>query len=591
MEEALRESEAFTRAILSSLTAHITVLDSDGNIIAVNSAWERFARENGGSTLIRTGVGMNYLEVCQNASGESAEEAHRAYVGIQSVLDGSLEEFILEYPCHSPTEKRWFLLYATPFYTKQGGAIISHINITSRIRAEKALREMYIKLEKSNEDMLTILDQLRLGIIIIDESNKVSFMSKRCQPFMERTTEETVGKYWDEVCPFHQDQRETLEKILKASQLDSPKMSVDHVTLEGKRYRLEIEVHEDPRNSRWKILFLYDLSEVHILRKKLEEKASLGDLIGKSHPMKLIFQQIQDLSKVDSTVLIEGDTGTGKELVARALHSLSNRKGGPFIAINCAGLSESLVASQLFGHKRGSFTGAISDQKGVFEAAQGGTLFLDEIGDLPLSIQTNLLRVLQEREITRIGETQPRKIDVRLIAATNRDLIKEVSEGKFRRDLLYRIRVARIHLPQLRERLEDIPLLVNHFLRLLSASTGKLVQDVDVDTMRILMNHEWPGNIRELRNVIESAVIKCKGKILHADTLPPELFISERQAPIPNEIILDKKSNLRRRIIDALNEAKGNKAVAARLLGVGRTTLYRHLKDLGLISFENKART
>ena len=234
-----------------------------------------------------------------------------------------------------------------------------------------------------------------------------------------------------------------------------------------------MDVKDDPRDARGKIFFLYDVTEVHDLRRLLDERAQFHDLLGKSKAMQLVYQQIRDVARVDSTVLIEGETGTGKELVARAIHSSSHRKDKPFVAVNCAGLTESLLSSQLFGHKRGAFTGAIEDHQGLFEAANGGTLLLDEIGDIPMTVQNQLLRVLQEREIVRLGESRPRKIDVRVLAATHRSLSDEAAKGNFRSDLFYRIRVARISLPPLRDRREDIPLLAASFLAQFSAAEWK----------------------------------------------------------------------------------------------------------------------
>ena len=283
---------------------------------------------------------------------------------------------------------------------------------------------------------------------------------------------------------------------------------------------MEVDVQDDPRDPPAKIFFLYDVSEIYDLRRLLNEKAQFHDLVGKSEPMQQVYQQIGDLAKVDSTVLIEGETGSGKELVARAIHASSHRSEKPFVAVNCAGLTESLWGSQLFGHKRGAFTGAISDHQGLFEAANGGTLFLDEIGDIPMNVQTSLLRVLQEQEITRLGESKPRKIDVRVIAATQHNLSEEVAKGRFRVDLLYRIRVARIQLPPLRARREDIPLMVAWFLGQCRAAIGKPVQNLSQEAMQLLLEYSWPGNVRELKSAIEFAVIRCKGSVLQPKISP-----------------------------------------------------------------------
>jgi DNA-binding NtrC family response regulator len=280
----------------------------------------------------------------------------------------------------------------------------------------------------------------------------------------------------------------------------------------------------------------------------------------------------------DWTVLVEGETGTGKELVAQAIHRSSARRAGPFVAVNCAGLTESIMGSQLFGHAKGAFTGAHSDQPGLFEAAAGGTLFLDEIGDVSAPIQSTLLRALQEKEVTRLGETRPRKVDVRIVAATNRDLRQRVAQGLFREDLLYRIRNARIRVPSLRERREDIPLLVAAFLAEERITAGKLVTDASPEAMAKLVRSPWPGNVRELRGAVEHAVIRCRARRIEVDDLPPDL--DEEAAP--GAAGAGGPDDERTRILAALKRTGGNRLRAAKLLGMGRATLYRRLTELGI---------
>jgi DNA-binding NtrC family response regulator len=292
--------------------------------------------------------------------------------------------------------------------------------------------------------------------------------------------------------------------------------------------------------------------------------------------MNLVFQQIQQVAKVDSSVLIEGETGTGKELVARAIHFSSRRKQKPFIAVNCAGLTDSILGSQLFGHKKGAFTGAIEDQQGVFEAAEGGALLLDEIGGVSPNVQASLLRVLQEREITRLGESKPKKIDVRVLVATHHNLSQDVLNGAFRADLLYRIRVARIQLPPLRERREDIPLLVASFLEHGCVMIGKSVHDVSSEAMGILMDYMWPGNVRELKSAIECALIRCDGPVIEANDFPSEILeASGLRFPADSQ-----EKNEKTRLVSALQSVRGNREAAARLLGISRATLYRRLAEL-----------
>jgi DNA-binding NtrC family response regulator len=340
-----------------------------------------------------------------------------------------------------------------------------------------------------------------------------------------------------------------------------------------------VEVHDDPRDQRRTILFLKDRTEVEDLRRQLIGHAHFEKLIGKSPAMQDLYQKIQEIAPVDVPVLIQGETGTGKELVAQALHRLSARKDKAFVAVNCAGLTDSLLGSQLFGHKRGAFTGAVSDHDGYFEAAEGGILFLDEIGDMPLTTQTTLLRALQEGEIIRLGESRPRKVDVRVLAATHQNLQDLVEKGNFRSDLLYRIRVARLQLPPLRERREDIPLLSEAFLSQARAVTRKPdVREISPEAMQTLLRYPWPGNVRELKSTFDYALIHCHGAQIQFSDLPPE--IGGPAAPLVAARLSPR--NEREEILSALEQARGKRAQAAKLLGMSRSTFYRRLSDLGI---------
>lgn len=443
-------------------------------------------------------------------------------------------------------------------------------------QSETRLAEMLQQLETHHADLLAILNQLHLGIVMLDEQGVVTFLSQTCQRFFGQSHQEIVGKPWEQVTPFSVATQAQLQSMAQRLPQQRQRLSVHLDAASTQHYWMEVEIHDDPRQPRGKILVFYDMTEVHDLRRLLDSNGKFHDLIGKSEAMLQVYHLIRAVAPLDSTVLIEGETGTGKELVARAIHRASHRQTGPFIAVNCAGLTESLLASQLFGHKRGAFTGAVADHQGFFEAANGGTLFLDEIGDIPLTMQTSLLRVLQEREIIRLGESRPRKIDVRILAATHRHLHEEVSQGTFRSDLLYRIRVARIPLPPLRERRTDIPLLVEVFLSHCRTTIGKPVQNVSPSAMRRLLHYHWPGNVRELQSAIEFAVIRCRGAVIHADDLPPEVETPFPGIPPGTASALDDSQ----RLIAALQQANGNRTLAARLLGISRATLYRRLSSI-----------
>jgi len=456
-------------------------------------------------------------------------------------------------------------------------------NVTERKQAESQLAEMFRQVEKSRNDLLSILNELRAGTAMTDEAGQIVFLSEAAEEFFGQSDADARGKRWDEVLPLGKEDAEKLRTHLRTPESHRTKIPLQLEIGEGRRLWLEIDVKDDPRDSRGKIFFLYDVTAVHDLRRLLDQRARFDDLLGKSDIMQRVYQQIRDVARVDSTVLIEGETGTGKELVARAIHSSSDRKQKPFIAVNCAGLTDSLLSSQLFGHKRGAFTGAIEDHQGLFEAAHMGTLFLDEIGDIPLNVQNQLLRVLQEREIVRLGETRPRKIDVRVLAATHRKLNEEIAAGRFRSDLLYRIRVARIFIPPLRERREDIPLLAAAFLAQSSAASGKTVEQISLAASRLLSEYPWPGNVRELKSAIEFAMIQCQGSVVEVEDLPPEI-----RSPHEDETstLGNPLKDERVKFLDALARARGNRALAARLLGVSRATLYRRLADLKITAPE-----
>ncbi len=316
--------------------------------------------------------------------------------------------------------------------------------------------------------------------------------------------------------------------------------------------------------------------EVATLRSVADGKGHQGALIG-SHPvMQQLFEFIEVAGRVTSSVLIHGETGTGKELVAHAIHLASARRHGPFIKMSCAAVPEGLLESELFGHVRGAFTGAVSDRKGRFAAADGGTIFLDEIGDITPAMQTRLLRVLQEREFERVGENRPIHVDIRVIAATHRDLVAMCDQGSFRPDLYYRLAVVPMVVPPLRERRSDIPMLVEHFLGRLTRTQGRPITSISPEALRLLTTARWPGNVRELQNAIEYAYAVCRGGELTAACLPPGLSHHAERAESPKADLARDPDTLQR----ALAQAGGNRTRAAAALGVSRMTLWKWLKQL-----------
>jgi len=319
------------------------------------------------------------------------------------------------------------------------------------------------------------------------------------------------------------------------------------------------------------------------LKRQVDKKYGLEEIIGESEPMKRLYEVIEQVAPTRATVLISGESGTGKELVAHALHRLSQRHSGPFVAVHCAALSPTLLESELFGHEKGAFTGAIDRRVGRFEVADGGTIFLDEIGDIDATVQVKILRVLGERSFERVGSTKPIQVDVRLVAATHRDLEKLVKEGKFREDLYYRLKVVEIKLPPLRERRADIPLLARAFIKEFSLENNKTVEDVAGDAQAVLMAYDWPGNVRELRSAIEHAVIWAKDGRITLKDLPPALQAAAGRADMqamPTGMNLEQTEKAM--MMRALESCGGNVSRAAQKLGISRRTLHRKIKKYEL---------
>ncbi len=326
------------------------------------------------------------------------------------------------------------------------------------------------------------------------------------------------------------------------------------------------------------------LLENQILRRETQRNYDFSRMIGKSPMMQKIFDMIKTVADSNSTVMITGNSGTGKELVARAIHAHGRRSTMPFVALNCGAISENLIESELFGHKKGSFTGAVSDKEGFLKAADGGTLFLDEISEMPINLQTKLLRVIQEKECTPVGTTYTIPIDVRFLASTNRNLKAEVEKGSFREDLYYRLNVIELNVPSLKNRREDIPLLVDFFINRYREEMNKPIKGVDAAALRAMMNHDWRGEVRELENVIERAVLFAQDEMVVMNDLP-EYIRSSKEFTIPDELgSLDEYLKLMEKefVMKALESNNFDKEKTADSLKLGLSTLYRKIKDLGI---------
>lgn len=327
--------------------------------------------------------------------------------------------------------------------------------------------------------------------------------------------------------------------------------------------------------------------KVRRLERELHERFHPDNIISNSASMQKVLEQVKNIAPTDSSVLITGESGTGKELIANAIHLLSRRNEHPFVAVNCGALPESLLESELFGHIKGAFTGATDTRAGLIESSDGGTLLLDEIGDASIPVQTKLLRVLENGTIRRVGDTQERKVNIRLLAATNKDLTEEIAAGRFRQDLYYRINVIPIHLPPLRERMEDVPLLAKFFLKRHAARMGKQVEEIDSAVIEKLMQYSWPGNIRELENVIEYAVAMADSKMISTKLLPftfsqENSMQNKEQADLLQQEILPIAEMEKRHILLALEKVNWNQRKACGLLKISKATLYRRLRSYGI---------
>ncbi|UCG12444.1 MAG: sigma 54-interacting transcriptional regulator [Deltaproteobacteria bacterium] len=436
-----------------------------------------------------------------------------------------------------------------------------------------------------------ILDSIADGVFTVDKQGRITSFNRAAERITGFPKDEAIGQYCHEIfrantcfeaCPLKHT-AETAETIIN--------LEVNILNRDNKEIPISIStavVTDESGNVVGAVETFRDLSLIKELHKEIYRQYSFQDILGRSKPMLKLFQILPDIAQSDATVLIEGESGTGKELFATALHNLSSRQDKPLIKVNCAALPETLLESELFGYKKGAFTDAKKDKPGRFRQAHGGTIFLDEIGDMSKGTQVKLLRVLEQKEYEPLGSTKTEKVDVRIIAATNRDLMEMMHRREFREDLFFRINVIRLSIPPLRERREDIPLLLDHFIERINLKQSKQIKKASPTALKTLLNYEFPGNVRELENVIEHATILTKGIEIQPRHLPSYLTRRDKEPRGPADL-RDKEDlavldNIERDlIIRVLEHHSGSTAAAAKELGIHRSTLWRKMKRYGLL--------
>jgi len=435
---------------------------------------------------------------------------------------------------------------------------------------------------KPTDHTAIILDSIADGVFTIDREGRITSFNRAAEKITGFTKTEAIGQFCFDVFRASICQQACALKRTIDTGKQVVNLPVTILTKDNRELPISIStavLRDKAGRMIGGVETFRDLSVIEELRKELDDRYTFHDIVSKNHRIRSIFSILPDIAESGSTVLIQGPSGSGKELFAKAIHHLSQRAEGPFVAVNCGALPDSLLESELFGHVKGAFTGADRDKPGRFAAAEDGTLFLDEIGDLSLAMQVKLLRVLQEREYEPLGTTKPNKADVRVIAASNRDLTELVKNKLFRGDLFYRINVVKIELPPLVQRREDIPLLVDHFIRRFNARRGREISGVSDAVMDILMRHDFPGNVRELENIIEHAFVLCKSGAILPEHLPPELLSSSGKSAAEAEPLASAEAHA---IREALRQFRGNKVATARHLGVSRATLWRKLRKHGI---------
>lgn len=454
---------------------------------------------------------------------------------------------------------------------------------------------LYNTLDEKNKEIIeeknkfeTIFHSLLEGTFTINTNWEITSFNKAAENITGFTISEAIGKKYWQVFPSEEGKEDPQLRAFIADHQPMLLRETAIIRKDGSRVLVRINsapLKDISNNNIGRVITFEDISVVKNLSNHIEERFHFKNIIGYSKPMQKVFNMMENVIQTDTTLLITGESGTGKEVIARAIHLNSERKEEPFIAVNCSAFAENLLESELFGHEKGAFTGALKTKPGRFELSGNGTLFLDEIGDIPLSIQVKLLRVLENRQYERVGGTNTLTLTSRIISATHRDLEQEIKEGRFREDLFYRINVINIHLPSLSERKDDIPSLVNYFIQKFNKKFKKDIHYISPNVMKVIQHYRWPGNIRELENAIEHAFVVCNSDAIKTEHLPErlsyileELNIKEDAATHSNPFEDAEKQLL----LDTLKKYNGSRSKTAAALGINKSTLWRKLKKYNL---------
>jgi PAS domain S-box-containing protein len=561
VEQALRESERQYRELVDTISDYLYVADEKGTVLFANKS----LCDDAGYSLNEI-VGSNVSRFLTPDSQELSARLFR-----KQLAGEDIEAFEIDFSAKDGTIRTVEIRESQVW---QNGRIVQVRGIGRDVTAQKKV-------------VATTLDSVSDGIIILNMKGEVTSTNAAAERITGLDRSQIIGKLLSEILRERTGSGESIPLEIFGTGKNLVNRELDLITATERIVPVSLSqvlLTDREGKTLGRVVTFRDISQIIELKKEIDRKYTYQDIISKNKQIKEIFDILPHISDSDSTVLIEGKSGTGKELFARAIHNLSTRRKGPFVAVNCAALPDTLLESELFGYVKGAFTNAVKDKPGRFALAQGGTILLDEIGDMPKALQVKLLRVLEQKEYEPLGSVASIKSDVRIIASTNRELAFEVERGNFREDLFYRLNVVKISLPELKERREDIPLLTSHFADKFASKMGKAVSSVSEGMLDILMSHDFPGNIRELENVIEHAMVISGGGVLDVHHMPKSLLDRASARGYLQASFREEVTKSERKIIEeALAKFHGSRILAADFLNMNRTTLWRKMKRYGLL--------